>query len=84
MPENTRTEYERWIADYTDRRHIIMSRSKTQRLALKMHKRQVRMEDPELARYITYSDPTGNTAVNNVMRQETTPGHSRQSVTPKP
>lgn len=74
MPGNSLTGYERRITEFTTRRQIPMSKSKAQRLALKLHKRQARMLDQDLERIITYSDPTGNAAVRNAMKQNNGPG----------
>jgi hypothetical protein len=66
MPGITLTAYERRIGEYTAARNIPISRSKAQRLALKLHRRQARMMDADLARYITYADPVGNAVAMNV------------------
>lgn len=59
--------WENKIREYADREGISIGRSKAQRIALKIHKRAARMQyvDPDdLIRYVlTYSDPTGETAV---------------------
>lgn len=45
-----------------------MSKSKADRLADKFKRGEY---DPDLVRVIGYSDPTGETAVNNYMREQT-------------
>lgn len=59
--------WENKIREYAEREGLEIGRSKAQRIALKIHKRAARMQyvDPDdLIRYVlTYSDPTGETAV---------------------
>ncbi|GAA1363059.1 hypothetical protein GCM10009596_23560 [Arthrobacter rhombi] len=78
MPTITLTGYERRITEFTAERQIPMSRSKTQRLALKLHKRQARMLDEDLTRYITYSDPVGESVATNVDAGRTSLRHSNK------
>lgn len=69
MPENTTTQsgWEKRISEYVLANAVPMSRGQVKRLALKIHKRAVSYQDVDLARVIQYSDPTGETAVRNVM-----------------
>lgn len=69
MPEMTITGFEARISSYAAEHHIPLSRSKAQRLALRLSKRQT-LEDEEyltlMFRHITYQDPTGDEAARNI------------------
>lgn len=67
MPENmTTTGYEKRITEYAAANGHEIGRSKAQRLALKLCKRQARMTDLELERILTHSDPTPKQAFRNI------------------
>lgn len=67
----TRTGWEQRIREFADDHGIELGRSKAQRLALKIHKRAESMQhvDPDdlLRAVLDYKDPTGDTAVRNVL-----------------
>lgn len=72
MPENgtpTLTGWKKRISAYCLEHTISRSAGQIERLALKIHKRAVSYQDVDLARVIQYSDPTGETAVNNIERK---------------
>ena len=62
----TLTGYEARIRNYTAEHAITVSRSKIQRLALKLHKRQARMWDEDLERIFMHADPTPAEAIRNI------------------
>jgi len=62
----TLTGYEARIRTYTAEHAITVSRSKIQRLALKLHKRQARMWDEDLERIFMHADPTPREAIRNI------------------
>lgn len=66
----TITGYENRIREYTAARSINVSRSKVQRLALKLHKRQARMWDEDLERIFMHSDPTPQSAIKRARAKE--------------
>lgn len=63
---NTASGYKNRILEYVARRDIAMSDGKAMKLAIKLHRRQARMTDLDLARILQYSDTTGETAAKNV------------------
>lgn len=70
MPETTptATAYEKRIRDFAAEKGIEMSRSKTQRLALRLVKRITAGFEVDVEQYVLdYWDETGETAVANVM-----------------
>lgn len=75
MPENipTRTANEKLIREYAEANGHEVSKGKTQRLALKWHKRQQLISSDELRRLFDHSDPTAEMAVRNVMQQKNGP-----------
>ena len=62
----TLTGYEARIRNYTTEHAITVSRSKIQRLALKLYKRQARMWDEDLERIFMHADPTPAEAIRNI------------------
>lgn len=65
MPEMTITGYEARISGYAAEHHIPLSRSKAQRLALRLCRQQIIADEEYLTlmfRRITYHDPTGEKA----------------------
>lgn len=64
----TLTAYENAIRDFTTAHGVSIGRGKVQRLAKRLHKEQTRPTGDALARVLDYADPTGETAVRNVMR----------------
>ena len=69
MPENmSTTGYEKRITEYAASHGHEIGRSKAQRLALKLCKRQARMTDLDLERILTHSDPTPKQAIRNIER----------------
>jgi hypothetical protein len=67
MPEiSTTTGYEKRITEYAAVHGYEIGRSKAQRLALKLCKRQARMTDLDLERIFTHSDPTPKQAFRNI------------------
>lgn len=70
MP-TTRTGWEQRIREFADEHGINLGRSKAQRLALRIHKRAEGMwsVDPDdlIRSTLNYQDPTGDTAVRNVL-----------------
>ncbi|MFF3065945.1 hypothetical protein ACFVQ3_15470 [Oerskovia sp. NPDC057915] len=68
----TRTGWERRIREFADENGIDLGRSKTQRLALTIHRRAEQMQhvDPDnlVRSTLGYLDPTGEAAVSHVMR----------------
>ena len=69
MPENfTTTGYEKRITEYAATHGHELSRSKAQRLAMKLCKRQAKMTDLDLERILTHSDPTPKQAIRNIER----------------
>ncbi|GAA3209396.1 hypothetical protein ACFP63_11120 [Oerskovia jenensis] len=68
----TRTGWEQRIRTFAAENSIDLGRSRTQRLALKIHRRAEQMQhvDPDdlLRSVLGYHDPTGETAVRNVTR----------------
>ncbi|MFH5879795.1 hypothetical protein [Arthrobacter sp. NA-172] len=67
MPENmTTTGYEKRILEYAEVHGHEVGRSKAQRLASKLCKRQARMTDLDLERILTHSDPTPRQAFRNM------------------
>lgn len=72
MPTNetpTQSGWEKRITAYCFENMLPMSKGQVKRMALKIHKRAVSYQDVDLARVLQYSDPTGETAVNNVMKE---------------
>jgi hypothetical protein len=70
MPENiSTTGYEKRIREYADTHGHDIGRSKVQRLALRLCKRQARMTDLDLERIFVHSDPTPKEAFRNIERQ---------------
>jgi len=67
----TRTGWEQRIREFADEHGIELGRSKAQRLALRMHKQAENMwhVDPDdlIRSTLDYKDPTGDTAVRNVL-----------------
>lgn len=67
----TLTGWERKIQTHLDETHEYRSRGQIQRLALKIAKRAARMQDVDpddlIRSVLTYSDPTGDIAVRNVL-----------------
>ena len=67
----TLTGWERRIEAHPDAQHL--SRGQRQRLALKIAKRAARMQDVDpddlIRSVLDYKDPTGETAVRNVMKE---------------
>jgi hypothetical protein len=67
----TLTGWEQRIRTFADEHGIELGRSKAQRLALRVHKRaesMQRVEPDDLIRStLDYKDPTGDTAVRNVL-----------------
>ena len=76
MPEtiSTRTANEKLIHEYAEANGHEISRGKTQRLALKWHKRQQLITVSDLRHFFGHSDPTAEAAVWNVMKQKNGPG----------
>ncbi|WXW93174.1 hypothetical protein SEA_BRAYBEAST_38 [Arthrobacter phage BrayBeast] len=71
MPENmTTTGYEKRITEYAAAHGHEIGRSKAQRLALKLCKRQARMTDLDLERIFVHSDPTPREAFRNIEREK--------------
>jgi hypothetical protein len=64
----TQTAYEKRITEYAQQNLIRITRSKAQRLAMKLHKRQARMWDEDLERIFMHSDPTPKQAFRNLER----------------
>ena len=62
----TTTGYEKRIAEYATEHGHDISRSKVQRLANKLAKRQARMSDLDLERIFTHADPTPKQAIRNI------------------
>jgi len=76
----TRTGWEGRIRAFADENGIDLGRSRTQRLALKIHQRAEQMQhvDPDdlLRSTLGYHDPTGETAVRRVLGElEHEPSH---------
>ena len=69
MPIYTATGYEKRITEYASTHGHELSRSKAQRLAMKLCKRQARMTDLDLERILTHSDPTPKEAFRNIERE---------------
>lgn len=70
MPEitPTTTAYEKRIRDFAVEKGVEMSRSKSQRLALRLVKRITAGFEVDVEQYVLdYWDETGETAVANVM-----------------
>lgn len=70
MPETilTTTAYEKRIRDFAAEKGVEMSRSKAQRLALRLVKRVAAGFEVDVEQYVLdYWDETGETAVANVM-----------------
>lgn len=65
----SQTAYEKRITEYAQQNLIRISRSKAQRLAMKLHKRQARMWDEDLERIFMHSDPTPKQAIRNIERE---------------
>lgn len=77
MPENmTTTGYEKRIREYAEAHGHEIGRSKAQRLASRLCKRQARMTDLDLERILTHSDPTPKQAIRNIeqVKAATMPG----------
>ena len=71
MPENmTATGYEKRITEYAAANGHEIGRSKAQRLAIKLCKRQARMTDLDLERIFAHSDPTPKLAFRNIENAE--------------
>lgn len=66
MPSYTTTGYEKRITAELEARGEHWSRSKIQRQAVKLCKRQARMEDTDWERIFTHSDPTPRQAIRNI------------------
>lgn len=66
MPFYTTTGYEKRITAELEARGERWSRSKIQRVALKLCKEQARMESLDWERIFTYSDPTPKQALRNI------------------
>jgi hypothetical protein len=70
MPENmTTTGYEKRIAAELEARGDHWSRSKIQRVALGLCKRQARMTSTDWERIFCHSDPTPRDAIRNMERE---------------
>lgn len=70
MPKNcTTTGYEKRIAAELEARGECWSRSKIQRVALGLCKRQERMENTDWERIFTHADPTPKEAIRNIERR---------------
>lgn len=70
MPENmSTTGYEKRITTYAAEHGHQISRSKAQRMAHQLCKRQARMTDLDLERILTHSDPTPREAIRNIERE---------------
>lgn len=69
MPETkpTLTGWKRRIKEYAEANGVQLGDSKIGRLAHRINKRFERYTDCDLAKVIQHSDPTGETAVRNVM-----------------
>jgi len=65
----TTTAYEKRITTYAAEHGHDISRSKAQRLALKLCKRQARMLDCDLERIFMHSDPVPKEAIRNIERE---------------
>jgi len=81
MPENmTTTGYEKRIREYAEAHGHLIGRSKAQRLASRLCKRQARMTDLDLERILTHSDPTPKQAIHNIEKEKaaTMPGDRLQ------
>ena len=65
-PFVTTTGYEKRITEYAAEHGHEISRSKVQRLANKLAKRQARMSDLDLERIFTHADPTPKQAIRNI------------------
>jgi len=71
MPEiSTATGYEKRITEYAAAHGHEIGRSKAQRLALKLCKRQARMTDLDLERIFCHNDPTPREAFRNIEREK--------------
>lgn len=71
MSENmTTTGYEKRIREYAVAHGHEIGRSKAQRLASRLCKRQARMTDLDLERILTHSDPTPKQAIRNIEAAE--------------
>lgn len=70
MPENdfpaTTTGYEKRIMAFVESRGQKVGRSKVQRLAMSLCKRQARMSDLDLEKILGYNDPTPKQAFKNM------------------
>jgi hypothetical protein len=64
----TTTGYEKRISEYAIEHGHQISRSKVQRLALRLAKRQARTWDEDLERIFTHADPTPKQAIRNIER----------------
>lgn len=81
MPEiMTTTGYEKRIREYAEAHGHEIGRSKAQRLASRLCKRQARMTDLDLERILTHSDPTPKQAIRNIEKEKavTMPGDRLQ------
>lgn len=71
MPESmSTTGYEKRIREYAAAHGHEIGRSKAQRLASRLCKRQARMTDLDLERILTHYDPTPKQAIRNIERKE--------------
>ena len=70
MPEiefpTTTTGYEKRITAFVETRGQKIGRSKVQRLAMSLCKRQARMSDLDLEKILGYNDPTPKLAFKNM------------------
>ena len=70
MPENmSTTGYEKCITAYAAEHGHEISRSKAQRMAHQLCKRQARMLNEDLERIFMHSDPTPKLAIRNIERE---------------
>ncbi|NWL13262.1 hypothetical protein DM793_18520 [Paenarthrobacter nitroguajacolicus] len=75
MPENTLAGWENKIRSYAERNKLDLPRSTVRRAAKQINNSFERMnaltltDDELIGRVLQHSDPTGETAVKNVMRE---------------
>ncbi|MFD1845342.1 hypothetical protein [Arthrobacter flavus] len=62
----TTTGFEKFIVSYAAEHGRQISRSKAQRMAHQLCKRQARMNDETLERIFTHNDPTARQAIHNI------------------
>lgn len=85
MPENTLAGWENKIRAYAERTKLDLPRTTVRRAAKQINKSFERMnaltltDDELIARVLQHSDPTGEEAVKNVMRERNQAAAARRS-----